>query len=269
LRFLDWLPLRTDYDYTTVEDFEATSLTITSSQPNYLRPFAVGKIGSLYYRMDDPGAGKATAETLKDGGRSWAASIRIQDDCPGLFIDVHGAPQHIIAEDEFTPADTDDEEDADAQMDWKDIACTVFCEFDQHVEARYPSEELTTEADQVRELLIERPEYRLDYLTPNTVIGIDDAGALIQTDGGYVRDDRAAMQDIARSAYAWYGQTRKALTIVQNNLVCDHQVGELITSIGTAESPIEVNSVITKMFYDLRAGTVTVTTQYAELDFTR
>jgi len=269
LRFLDRLPLRTDYDYSTVEDFEATTLTIDSSQPNYIRPFAVGKIGSLYYRLDQPGQGKSTAETLRDGGRNWAASLRMQDDCPGLFIDVHGAPQHVIAEDEFTPADDDDEADADAQMDWKDIACTIFCEFDQHVEARIPSEELTTEADQVRELLIERPEYRLDYLTPGTVIGVDDAGALITTDGGYVRDDRAKMQDIAQCAFAWYGQTRKALTIVQNDLICDHQIGELITNIGSAESPVEVNSVITKMVYDIKAGTVTVTAQYAELDFSR
>ncbi len=269
LRFLDRLPLQTGYDYTTVEGFEASTLTIDSSQPDYLRPFAISKIGSLYYRLDHPGSGKATAETLASGGRTWAASIRMQDNCPGLFIDVHGGPQHLIASAEFLPADLDDTADAESQVDWKDIACTIFCEFDQYAEARYPSGEPSTTADVVRELIIDRPEYRLDYLTPGTVIGIDDSGALITTDGGYVRDDRAAMQDLARCAFEWYGQTRRAMTIVQHDLVCDRQIGELITNIGSASSPVEINSVVTKMVFDLLAGTVTVTTQYAELDFTR
>ena len=270
LRFLDRLPLQTGYNYATVDGFEASTLTIDSSQPDYLRPFAIMQgPGSLYYRMDNPGGGKATAETLKDGGMTWAASLRMQDNCPGLFIDVHGAGQHIIAVDDFSAPDSDDSADLEAYVDWKDIRCTIFCEFDQHVEAKYPSGELTTEADVVRELIIDRPEFRLDYLTPGTVIGIDDAGALITTDGGYVRDDRAQMQDLARCAFEWYGQTRRAMTIVQRDLVCDRQIGELITNIGSAESPVEINSVITKMVFDLLSGTVTVTTQYAELDFTR
>jgi hypothetical protein len=271
LRFLDTLTLRTDFDYTTVEDFETTSKTSDNSQPDYLRPFAVTVIGSgsLYYRMDRPGQGKMTAELLKNDGLNWAASLRMQDDCPGLFIDVHGAPQHVIASAEFSPVDDDDEYDDQPVIDWKKILCTICCEFDQHVEARYPSGELDTETDFVRELVIEAPQYRLDYLTPGTVVGVDDEGALITTDGGYIRDDRAYLQDIARRAYEWYGTARKALRITQRNLLCDHSVGELITNIGSAESPVEVNSVITKIAFDIRNNTVTVFTQYAELDFTR
>ncbi len=98
---------------------------------------------------------------------------------------------------------------------------------------------------------------------------MDDAGALLVTDGGYIRDDRVYLQDIARCAFEWYGQTRKALSITQNSLLCDHSIGELITSIGSAASPVEVNSVVTKIAFDIRNNKVTVFTQYAELDFTR
>jgi hypothetical protein len=267
LKLLDRLPLRTDYDYTTVDDFETTSLTIGSSQPDYLRPFAVAKIGSLYYRLDQPGMGKATSETLADNGRTWAASLRMQDDCPGFFIDVHGAPQHMIAVDEFTPADADDTADFAAQVDWKDIACTIFCEFDQHVEAKWPEEDLTTTADVVRTLEIDVPGMRLDYLAADTVVGVDDEGALITTDGGYVRDDRALLSDMARCAFAWYADTRKAMAITKHDLVCEQVIGELITQIGTAENTTTINSVVTKIEFNIREGTTTVHTQFAELDF--
>lgn len=271
LRFLDTLTLRTDFDYTTVEDFETTSKTTELSQPDYLRPFAVTVIGSgtLYYRLDRPGQGKMTAELLKDDGIVWAASLRMQDDCPGLFIDVHGAPQHVIASAEFTPADADDTLDSQSVIDWKKILCTVCLEFDQHVEAKFPEGEATAEGDVLRELIIYLPQYRLDYLTPGAVVGVDDAGALLVTDGGYVRDDRAFLEDIARCAYEWYGHERKALQITRQSLLCEQVIGELITSVGSEDAPTEVNSVVTKIVFDVLNNTVTVFTQYAELDFSR
>jgi hypothetical protein len=266
LRFKDYLPLRTDYDYTEVDEFETTSLTASNSQPNYLRPFAVGQIDGNYYRLDRIGHGEMTTERLKTNGIQWSVSLRMQDDCPGLLIDVSGAPQHVIADGLFSPPDLTNEE-FEPQMRWQDILCTVFCEFDQHCEVKYPAEDLTTDADVVRELIINVPGMRLDYLVPDTVIGLDENFELLQTDGGYVRDDRALMGDIARSAFEWYSQPRKAMTIVQHNLICDHTIGELITTIGTDNATEEVNSVITKMVFDLKAGTVTLFTQFAEIDF--
>lgn len=268
LRLLDWLPLRTDYNYEVVDGFDTETTTIDGSQPNYLRPFAVTKLDgeSQYYRLDKIGQAQLNETILKTAGIYWAASLRMQDTCPGLIIDVQGAPQHIIAKDEFTPADTDDENDAEAVIDWKDIAFTVFCEFDQHVEAQWPEGEIDSDADVFRELIIDVPHMRLDYLAPETVIGLDDEGGLVTTDGGYVRDNRALMGDIARCAYEWYGSTRKALTIVRNDLVCDWEVGFLITFIGTESHQVAVNSVVTKVVYDLIARTTTVFSQYAELD---
>lgn len=266
LRLLDWLPLRTDYDYETVADFPASSSTIDGSQPNYLRPFAVAKLGDVYYRLDRPGRGILQAELLRDGGITWAASVRMQDDCPGFFIDVMGAAQHVIAEADFTPADAADTADEEAPIDWKDIAVTICCEFDQHVEVKCPPEPLVSDADAIRELIINQPHYRLDYLAPDTVIGVDDEGALKTSDGGYVRDDRAIMQDLARCAYTWYGQQRKAMTIVRHDLVCDYSIGDLITSVGSEGDPITVNSVVTKIDFNVKDQTVTVSTAYAELD---
>jgi sirohydrochlorin ferrochelatase len=112
------------------------------------------------------------------------------------------------------------------------------------------------------------------------VVGVNDAGALEETDGGFVRDDRELLKDVARSAYEWYGQTRRAMTVVIHDLVArvkraepdpptgalytDLRIGVLITRLGA--EPTDVNSVVTKLAFDLRQGTITVTTQYAEFD---
>jgi hypothetical protein len=268
LKLLDKLPLLSDHDYSTVDD-DIVDRTIDNSQPEYLRPFVVGQLDHEWAILNSMHRGDLFHENhTKDLGWNWSISLSMQEDVPGIVMDVAGAMQHVIAEDEFLPAEAvavarmSDE----GETDWKEFLVTVCVEFDQHVEAHWPEEALTTADDFVRELIIDVPRCRLDWLQPDTVIGIDSGGALVTSSGGYVRDDRTLLKDIARSAYAWYGQTRKALTVVQHNLVTTRAIGELITQIGETGNRTEVNSVVTKLDFNVRAGTVTVTTQYAELD---
>lgn len=275
VKFLDKLPLLTDHDYIVVDEADTTDQTIDNSFPEYLRPFAVIAVekedeSKRYYYLDRMPRGAINDTTTEGfaatGGYGFSASIQMQDHVPGIIIDISGKPQHAIAIEEFISTADVDADDYPAEADWKDILVTVFAEFDQHVEMRFPEEALTTDTDVVRELVIDVPNARLDYLAPQTVIGIDADGQLIETDGGYVRDDREKLADIARCAYAWYGQTRRALTVVQRNLVTERSIGELLTIVGNITDQIEVNSVVTHLAFDLIAGTVTIQTQYAELD---
>lgn len=272
LRFQHRLPLLIESDYTTVASI--TSESLVGSKPEYRLPFAVAfrsaesgtETDSRYYALDrlPQGGWKAL---LESGGRHYSASLRMQDDAPGIVIGVHGFPQHAIARAEFVATDDADATDYEADFDWKDIFATVFLEFDQRLEYRYP-EVLTTETDAVRELIINVPNARLDYLTPGTVIGLDAAGALITTDGGYVRDDRERLKDIAVAASHWYGVKRRSIEAVAHDLRTTFQLGDLIPFVGDPATPVEVNSVITSMMFDLLAGTITFRTQFAELDLT-
>ncbi len=278
LKFIDKLPLLLDHDYATVDPVDIVDHTIAGSFPEYMRPFAV-----INTSPDDPmdpyygtgefwefvhsiaGAGWLDA-TLPSGGESWSGSLKMQDHQPGFIIDVHGYQQHVLAKDEFEPANALDTANNAAFSRWQKMLVTVFMEADQHVEARYPADGDVATADLKRPLIIDVPNARLDYLAPDTVIGINPGGSLKTSSGGYVRDDRTLLKDIARSAWGWYGQTRKALTVTQRDLVCDLEVGQLITNIGSADNPIAVNSVITRIDFDLIQGTVTVQTQFGQFD---
>jgi hypothetical protein len=159
-----------------------------------------------------------------------------------------------------------DASDYEAALSWQDIEVTIFAEFDQRVEAKWPLGVLATDSDAIKELIIDVPNARLDYLAPDAFIGIDDAGQVIVSTGGYVRDDRALLKDIARSAFQWYGQTRQALSVSRHFLIPDVALGTLVTFVGDAADLEEVNSVVTSQTFDLLAGTVSTQTQFAQLD---
>jgi hypothetical protein len=270
LRFLDKTPLLTDHDYETVDPSDIVDHTIASSFPEYVRPFAVINtgnevIGDFYEFTEAMTHGQQLTErALESGGREWSASLKMQDHAPGIILDTGGTPQHVIAADEWDPANSIDAKWFPSDLRWQTILATVFCEFDQQAEAKWPQDVSSVSSDTLRRIVIDVPNARLDYLAPNTVIGIKPNGSLKTTTGGYIRDDSKLLKDVARSAFAWYGQVRRALTITRRDLVTDKQIGQLITTIGAAGT--QVNSVITKIAFDLKEGTVTIHTQFGQFD---
>jgi hypothetical protein len=266
MRFKGHLPLLTERDYADVE--AVTEEELTKSKPEYLRPFALiyDNTATRYYYLDRMAHGGALVDDMPEsGGRDYSAHLRMQDDAFGIIVDVSGHPQHMIASSDFTPTD-DVDAIQPADLPWQNIFATVFAEFDQQLEARWPLGVLATDADAIKELIIHVANARLDYLTPGTLIGIDSAGAALATAGGYVRDDRALLKDIARSAFQWYGQTRQALSVSRHFLIPDVALGTLVTFVGDAADLEEVNSVVTSQTFDLLAGTVSTQTQFAQLD---
>lgn len=267
MRLLPHLPLLSEHTYTTVS-LNPSDETLEGSKAEYLRPFGIAKDDTKYYYIDRMTAGKLADEIMTAGGRDWSCHVRMQDEGFGIIVDVHGWPQHALAKDDFTATDSVDSAGYPADLDWKDFKFTVFAEFDQHVEAIQPEEPLDTEADVVRELVINVPRARLDWVADGTVVGVDNEGALQTSEGGYVRDDRPLLKDIAKAAFQWYSEERIAIEVTQHSLTTDKGLGYLIRQIGKQGSSdrIDVNTCITQMQFNIAAGSITYRTQFAELD---
>ena len=274
LRFLPRLPLLTEHNYTaaiTTPSSPADS-TLAGSKAEYLRPFAVLKKvateGTCYHYLDRLSRGHVD-DMVEAGGIEWSASIRMQEDAFGVIVEVHGAPQHVIAATEFVACDTVDAEGWPAEDSWQNMFCTVFAEFDSYAEAKWPLSPIASTLDQLRELIIEVPNARLDYLVEGTIWGIDADGSKLEAGGGYIRDDRPRLKNIARAAYEWYSVDRNAITVTQRQLTCPFNLGNLILAIGQSANDangVTVNTCVTSLAFDFRAQTATVTTQFAELD---
>jgi hypothetical protein len=268
LRFKNMLPLLTEVDYADVEAI--TSESLEGSKPEYRRPFAVvyDIDADRYYHLDKMSYGESWDDDLKTNGRSWSAHLRMQDDAFGVIIDVSGAPQHVIAGTDFTPIDEADTDDQLEALDWRKISCTVFCEFDGFAEAKHPVT-ITDDDDVIKKVYIHVPNARLDYLAPETIIGIDNEGALQRcTSGGYVRDDREKLEDIARSSYEWYSIPRRSVNATIRSLISNIELGDMVLNVGSVNTQVVSNSVVTMIRYDLIANTTTIQTQFAQLDLT-
>lgn len=166
------------------------------------------------------------------------ATIRVEND-GALWVKVSGEPQLVIAGTDFTPLEEDKRfysEDDTLPADYQQMLATLTVPWSQRAEGRYPPQ-TPVGGDVSRRMLIEVPFHRVDYVVPGTVVAInEETGELIRSEsGGFVRDDRPLLTNIAVLAYTWYGKARKAVqfsTTLINNFL---QVGDLVLTIGNAE----------------------------------
>lgn len=276
LRLSDWLPMRTDHDYTgtLVLHDDVDHLAPDDSQVEQLRPMAFLKIPGdtdRYGRLDRLHDSSPLARLA--GGPDWSITMRMQQNTPGVILQVSGAPQHVIATTDFAGTDPIDEETV--ELDYLDnLICTVCLEADEYATGKYPEDEagilFETIADTIRVLHIDAGEqYRLDYLVPGTVYDVDDGELVKGTSGGFMRDDRQQLERIARLAYEWYKRPREAFDLEWQDVNGQFELGHLITQIGSAETEREVNTLITEVRYDLVRGATRVRTSFAEMDVTR
>ena len=276
LRVLGRLPLETEKDYETVSSI--TDDTKPKTRPEYRRCFAIAEEyvsggGNTYSYLDRGARGHDIGDVAETQSRQWSATMRPQETTPGFILDVHGAPQHVIAKDTFTACDAVDEADYTPELDWRNFYFTICVEFHEYAEGRWPANPpngINGERDNI--LMIRAPHKRADYLAPDTVIDIDKEGAIVQTNGGWIQDDRTALKSIAKSAYEWYSTPRAAVEIMQHNLVADANgtaihVGKLLSVISRPNTAVEVNGIVNKMVFDLRNGNLSLSTTYTEFDF--
>lgn len=121
------------------------------------------------------------------------------------------------------------------------------------------------EGEQERVLRIQAPDCRLDYVVPNTVVAVEN-GALKQTNGGFVRDDRERLANFAEAAAVWYGRTRQTLDLTFKQVRKIVTIGDLIVDVGPTYQKTNVRSVVTAITYDLQNVTTQWETSFAELD---
>ncbi len=269
LRFARELPLLTDHDYE--ESITPDSTAPEGSTPENRRPFAMYKITNpdtvddLWVYLD---RGSELTHLPDVDDRHPSGALRMADDALEVIATVH--PQHIFGDGEFTPLN--DASEVDALYSWHNLDFTVAMECDARVQVQYPEEtpepeEGETAPDVERTMFIDRgPEFRLDYVVPTTIIDLDNAGQRVRSVGGFVRDDREKMKNLARLAFEWYSVERQAFNLTYRQVSPLFELGDLITQIGTGSTLAEVRTVVTSIRWDLVGGTTAITTDFAELD---
>lgn len=124
---------------------------------------------------------------------------------------------------------------------------------------------LPADGELERVLRVPVQDCRLDYVVPNTVVGIKDATLQISR-GGFVRDDTAKLAALARAAELWYGKNRQTLDLTYRQLREIVKLGWLITDISSTYKKIGINSVVSAITYDFLQQTTQFETAYAEMD---
>ncbi|MBL9125830.1 MAG: hypothetical protein JNG90_19470 [Planctomycetaceae bacterium] len=283
IRFAQYLPLKVDVDYSqSVTDPPPFPGIPADAETRYMSPFAVVKFPLDRQSESDPDyeavylhkvAAQSRDELEGDGGRAWSGGLTIRDDAPGFIIEIASPNQHKIGKSDtsdnlwqdrvFVPLP--DVEEIEPEVRWyKDLFVTVCWPTDGYVEVVWPENAQVDEGIGKRIELGD--EYRLDYLAPRTVTGLQDGKMLINADGGFVRDDRAKMRSLAQVAYEWYSRKRQAFSLTISQLFPGLLVGDLITQIGSGDHTVTVNSAVTGIKYDLVGMTTAIATDFGDLD---
>jgi hypothetical protein len=272
VRFLHELPLKEHHDYSgdkigagTVSDTVPAGQTAEYRAMMIWGDFSPIEEGGDWRSVRGDRIGEEfNSESEDDGGRNWSLSVRPQTDAAGIIVKVLGAGQHKIDPEEFEALDEDDEQ---ADSHFKNLNVTVCWEADCYAQVQHPPEdELPLVSTSRRELRIDLgDDYRLDYVAPQTVVEIKE-GATVQSDGGFVRDDRARMRRIVGIAYAWYFYPRRAIRLAYRAVLKACDLGDLITEIGAPGETTTLNTVVTALGYNLAEQTSMIETDFAELD---
>jgi hypothetical protein len=271
LRFADFIPLRFGVDYSGT----VTPATDDSDEEDadYLPPILLFKSDAIRASGGDAGwihCERMNAAISADSDKrpyEYSVDLSVREDVPGFALKVQGAPQHYIAAELYDSNGSFEDIPAGVSFDSESWIATVYAQQDQYCRAQYPKDNDLPTLDLVRQLLITVAGSYCDYVVPGTIVGVN-AGQLVLTDGGFVRDDRERLNDLARMAYSWHGQTRKILQLSFRSVVSGFSIGQLITTIGSGGAVETINTAITSITYDLHGGATSLSTSFGELDFT-
>jgi len=287
LVFLPRLPLRTGHTYKddTIGNMAAAHIpghrgaVLNLATPPYenLPILAFRKIvdaatapdGTDRWQQMDR-TGEAARHETDEGYRDWSVDVRPAAGETAVEVRVHGEPQHVLAEDEFTGRD----DRIRGDVRWQEMILTVACEESRRAQVNYPTNPSAV-GEFVQELRIDAPGNKVIYVLPGTVVAVDpDTLALVRSGGGYLQDDRDFLQVIAERAYQWHRIPRYSLTLSSVWVDGDLEVGQYVTSITDHDGIAAVNSVITEITIDfpvaesekVQPPRATYVTAFAEMD---
>jgi hypothetical protein len=253
-RFLPFLPLLEGYVYDGDAIDSGNPIDVGGKPARRLKPIVLFRRKNLNpadvtIRWQHAEASDLEAAREQNTPQALSARVRVDNEDGALWVTVESGYQYDIAKLDFTPLPSDF---PSLGLNFRtDMLATLAVPWSQFAEAKYP--ETPDAGDGVRRMIITVPNRRLDYVVPGTIVGLDASGGLLRTDtGGFVRDDRDDLRQAAQIAFAWYGQTRKAVSL-STSLVNNHvELGDFIVSIGDpdfggANSTEDINSIVTQI----------------------
>lgn len=193
---------------------------------------------------------KADLETEEpDENSLWSCEVRVPPNDRAIELVVHGQPQHVIASSDFTPISGED--DTPSDHDWREMIVTICVQEDRHAEGRYPEDDdLDLIAEIIRVKTIDVGDaFRQDYVCPYTIVSIDEDGQPVRSNGGFVWDDTAELNAIAKVAYEWYSTQRQVLYMHTEAMIGGFVIGDLVSDVGEDNSGhhTTINTMITEI----------------------
>lgn len=269
------LPLKDRWQYSGTRIADLTFLEeIGDSEPQELHPliFVRTTIGATVadnrWEFLDRLSQQAPFETVN---RRWSGQARIVEHRPALELELQGVPQHFLDQtsvDGMAAMDAWHDPTKEAGIDYGlDLRATITLRLQHRVQAETTVNTTPVTGRQERLLWISVPDARLDYVVPKTAVDIENGVLTYSDTGGFVRDDRLRLADIARAAAEWYGRPRQTITLRFRRIDEIVQLGWLITDVGADYRLTGVNTPITAVSYDFLAATTEFETAFAELEF--
>jgi len=262
LRLLNRLRIKQGWGYEDVDS--PTSTSPTASQAEYAPPFAFVAVSPSKYQfthslndgdmaVDNPVSSKFTV----------SYGLRMQTEVPGFVLLPGGSPNHGLALNHWTSAEPTN---TDPQVDYDTLRATVCIEADAYAEA--VAEPLALPANTPIETLYIHmgDNYRLDYMPANTVYDIINGEPVVTTFGGRLRDDRLKLQDIAELAFEWYSVDRQSMVVTFSDILNVFALGMMITTAGAGATEETLNTVVSRITYDLVRMGMTIETSDDTLD---
>lgn len=254
LRFTVELALQQGFEYESLPATETEAPPHRQSKPLVLYPRSDSTSEAPRYRQIDAIGIAAETPGAMEAGDLWSARVKVDAKDGSLWVDLEGEHPEDFAAADFTRLAEDEDPALLGSADFRQMLCTLTVEWSEFVTVAYPLQ-AASGRDVARVFFIDAGEtYRLDYLCPKTVVGLTpETGELLRCeDGGYFRDDSAQLQSIAKAAWSWYSQTRRAVTFQTSLLNSSLQIGSYITAIGDDEvegdvHTEDVNAVVTSI----------------------
>lgn len=275
LRFRDVLPLKdgdVDYANPTTETGPFPKITFDDDHiAGFRDPYVVFERDDTLKYID--------VEKMANGDDpKFSCYVGIAKEDKAVTLDVTGAFQHAIANDWFNGLPVDDEDYGN--WDFEKAFFTFAIGEDRYCEASYPADADLPTVDVVRRKIIYAGDaYQRILVAPNTIYDTETNGTVKYVRGGQsvpeFRDDRQAIEAVAKIADGWHNETRKVLRLVSARPTATAAVGQLVTTINQSTAQQEtINSIVSEISIrtprgrDLPIATAeyTLTTAIGELD---
>ena len=272
VRLLRSLPLYHGVDYSG-----SISPTIypTDQEPSFISTFAYAMINN---GTGSPADDYELVEQLDRVGKTWNCSVSVADTEPAIIIEAP-VPHFISTVAPFPTSDSAqwgisaDEHDSDQSggIPYTNLWVTVCVELSERISTTISLSNPTAGAP-IRELVLDYPDARFDYVLPWTVVEIRNQNP-VQTAGGAVADDRVRLQTMANAAAVWFGQNRQSLDLKFKQVRALFSLGDLITTISTLYDKPNINTPITAITYEMghanEPGSTQLQTAFGTIDLSQ